>query len=339
MRRLAAIGVTTLALIASTIALTAGTTLAAGAPTVTTGAASAVNDTQASVAGTVNPQGQLTSYAFQYGTSTAYGQQTSLTSAGSGTADVPVTVSLSALTPGTVYHYRVIATNATNTTIGSDQTFTTTGTAPPAPPKPSVTTGSATVAGTIATFSGSVNPNSVATSYYFEFGTTTAYGQQTPPQDAGAGSQSVSVAATTAGLKTNASYHYRLVAVGPLGAIALGNDATFSTAGVTRLGIFGKTSFANQNGVGGVFVGCGGTATCHGGMTFSRSGQTLASRTAFTIGASNGGLIHINLNALGKSLLKKRGVMNVTTTLTSTSGQKTTGTLSLVRFSSKGFKG
>src|SRR5215212_2125207 len=110
MRRFAALGVTTIALLASLIGLTAGPALAA-APTATTGDASALTDTQASLAGTVNPQGELTSYAFQYGTTTAYGQQTALTAAGSGTAETPVRADLAGLTSGTTYHYRVIATN------------------------------------------------------------------------------------------------------------------------------------------------------------------------------------------------------------------------------------
>jgi phosphodiesterase/alkaline phosphatase D-like protein len=340
MRRLAALGTTTLALLASALVLTTAPALAATAPSVTTGASSAVGNTQASLAGTVNPQGQLTSYAFQYGTTASYGQQTALTSAGSGSADVPVAASLSALTPGTGYHYRVIATNGTGTTVGADHTFTTTGTAPPAPPLPTVTTGTASVTGTIATLTGAVNPNGVATSYYFELGTTSAYGQQTPPQDAGSGTQAVSVATTTAGLKANVTYHYRLVAVGPGGAVALGSDATFSTAATpTRIAFFGKTSFADQHGVGGVFLGCFGTTGCTGtSVTFSRSGKVLATRTKFTLGSNDGGFVHVTLNALGQSLLRHRGTMNVNTTVVNTNGQKVSGTLKLIRYSTTGLK-
>src|SRR5215218_4413167 len=120
-RRFAALGVTTIALLASALALTAVPALAADAPGATTGDASGLTDTQATLAGTVNPQGLLTSYAFQYGTTTAYGQQTGLSSAGSGTADVPVREDLAGLTAGTTYHYRLIATNASGTTVGADR--------------------------------------------------------------------------------------------------------------------------------------------------------------------------------------------------------------------------
>jgi hypothetical protein len=344
MRRFAALGVTTIALFASVLVLTAGPTLAAGAPGATTGDASGLTDTQALLAGTVNPQGELTSYAFQYGTTTAYGQQSGLGSAGSGTADAPVTADLAGLTAGTTYHYRVIATNATGTTVGADRTFTTTGTAPPPPTAPSATTGSATADGGSATLTGSVNPNGVGTSYYFEFGTTANYGQQTPPQGAGSGSAAVSVTATLSGLTASTTYHYRLVAVGPNGAFAIGADRTFATSGgaaATRLGLFGNTAFTDQNGVGGVFVACLGSAACKGSLTLVRSGKTLGTRSAYSLKQNDGGFVHVTLNDLGKRLLRQRGTMNVKATVANAlvRGQTASKTLTLVRYSTKGLKG
>lgn len=338
MRRLTALGLTTLAL----LALAASAAFAV-APTATTGDASGLTDTQAALAGSVNPQGQLTSYAFQYGTTTAYGQQTSLTSAGSGRADTPVRADLAGLTPGTDYHYRVIATNADGTTVGADRTFRTTGTAPAPPPAPSATTGGADVSGASATLSGSVNPNGVASSYYFEFGTTAAYGQQTPPRSAGSGSSAVSVSGSLSGLAENATYHYRLVAVGPNGAFAIGADRTFTTAGATttRLGLYGHTAFADQNGVGGVFVACIGTAGCRGSLTLSRSGKQLGVRDAYTLRQNDGGFVHVTLNDVGKRLLRQRGTMRVKATVANAlvRGQTVSKTITLVRYSTKGLKG
>jgi phosphodiesterase/alkaline phosphatase D-like protein len=339
MRRFTALGLMTLAL----IALSAVPALAAGAPTATTGDASGLTDTQASLAGTVNPQGELTSYAFQYGTTTAYGQQTALTSAGSGTADTPVRADLAGLTAGTTYHYRVIATNASGTTVGADRTFRTTGTAPAPPPAPSATTGGADVSGASATLSGSVNPNGVASSYYFEFGTTANYGQQTPPQSAGSGSSAVSVSGSLSGLAANATYHYRLVAVGPNGAVSIGSDRTFTTAGsaTTRLGLFGQTAFADQNGVGGVFVACLGSAACRGDLTLSRSGKQLGVRGGYSLKQNDGGFVHVTLNDLGKRLLRQRGTMKVKATVANAlvRGQTVSKTITLVRYSTKGLKG
>jgi phosphodiesterase/alkaline phosphatase D-like protein len=338
MRRLA---VPVLTIAALAVALVTGVTLGAGAPSATTGAASAVTDTGASLAGTVNPQGQTTGYEFQYGTTTAYGQHSDAASAGAGSADVPVTAPLTGLTPGTTYHYRVIATNDGGTTVGTDQTFTTTGTAPPPSPKATVTTGNATPSTSGAIVTGSVNPNGVATSYYFEFGTTANYGQQTPPGDAGSGTQAVAVSASVNGLKANTTYHYRLVGVGPGGA-SLGADATFTTSGSgsTRLAFFGRTSFADQHGVGGVFLGCFGPVACNGtSVTFVRSRQTLATRGTFTIGANDGGFVHVALNTLGQSLLRQRGAMNVQVTVANANGQKVSGVLKLIRYPKAGLKG
>jgi hypothetical protein len=324
------------------IGLTAGSALAASAPTVATGDASAITDAQATLAGTVNPQGQLTSYAFQYGTTTAYGQQTALTSAGSGTADVAVRADLAGLTAGTTYHYRVIATNASGTTVGADRTFRTTGTAPPPPTAPSATTGSASVSGGSATLTGSVTPNGVSTSYYFEFGTTANYGQQTPPQSAGSGSAAVSVSASLSGLATSTTYHYRLVAVGPNGAFSIGADRTFTTgSAAARLGVFGHTAFADQHGVGGVFVACIGPSACRGSMTLSRSGKTLGTRGAFSLRADDGGFVHITLNDLGQRLLRQRGTMRVKVVVANAQvrGQTVTSTLTLIRYSTHGLRG
>lgn len=104
----------------------------ASAPVVTTGAASGVTNTSATLNGTVNPEGAATTYQFQYGTSTSYGSvtPTSPASAGSGSSAVNESANLSGLSPSTTYDYRLVATNATGTTYGSNQTFTTSATAP-----------------------------------------------------------------------------------------------------------------------------------------------------------------------------------------------------------------
>ena len=56
---------------------------------------------------------------------------------------------------------------------------------------PTVATGAASsITTTSAQLNGSVNPNGSATTYYFEYGLTTAYGAATPVQNAGSGSRS-----------------------------------------------------------------------------------------------------------------------------------------------------
>jgi hypothetical protein len=83
----------------------------------------------ATVSGTVNPVGQATTYHFEYGTSANYGSQAPASpdpSAGQGTTGQTVSTPLIGLSPSTVYHYRIEATNASGTSYGADQTFTTT---------------------------------------------------------------------------------------------------------------------------------------------------------------------------------------------------------------------
>jgi phosphodiesterase/alkaline phosphatase D-like protein len=69
----------------------------------------------ATVSGTVNPNGQATTWHVEYGTSTSYGSRTANVNAGSGTGNASVSASLSSLAPGTTYHYRVVATSSAGT--------------------------------------------------------------------------------------------------------------------------------------------------------------------------------------------------------------------------------
>jgi hypothetical protein len=94
-------------------------------PYAATGSAAGVTRTSATLNGTVNPYGQSTTARFDYGTTTAYGSSTASTSAGSGTSDQSLSATLTGLSAGTTYHYRLEATNATGTAYGADNTFTT----------------------------------------------------------------------------------------------------------------------------------------------------------------------------------------------------------------------
>ena len=101
---------------------------------------------------------------------------------------------------------------------------------------PSVTTGPATGVGTTsATLTGKVNPNNLATTYFFQYGRTRTYGTQTPTQGPTAAvKQTINVSAAVAGLAPGATYHYRLVAVNTSGT-RRGGDHTFTTAASVSL--------------------------------------------------------------------------------------------------------
>jgi hypothetical protein len=82
--------------------------------------------------------------------------------------------------------------------------------------------------GESAALSGSVYPRGTPTSYHFEYGPTTFYGDTTPAAIAGSEMTTVAVAATLGGLRSGWAYHYRLVAANT-GGIATGFDRTVTT--------------------------------------------------------------------------------------------------------------
>jgi hypothetical protein len=199
------------------------------APGATTGPAQDITQTQATLTGTVDPNGVDTVYSFEYGTTTAYGLQTGEVAAGAGDGDVDAAIPVTGLTSDTLYHYRLVATNADGTVRGADRTFRTA--APPAnPPPPTVSTGAArAITADGATLNGSVRPRGSATTAWFEYGLTRNYGTATARQAIGSGTAAVPVSATIAGLRPFTRYHYRLVAVNAAGTTR-GRNRSFVTA-------------------------------------------------------------------------------------------------------------
>jgi hypothetical protein len=127
---------------------------AAGAPKATTGGAREVSYAAATLAGTVNPNGSNTSYYFQYGPTKAYGSQTAISDAGSGTNGATVRLPIGGLQPITVYHYRLVAVNASGVSTGGDNAFKTTvvplSLAILASPNPVAFGGTTTIQGTLS---------------------------------------------------------------------------------------------------------------------------------------------------------------------------------------------
>jgi hypothetical protein len=107
------------------LSASAPSALAATAPGVSTGVASSVTFSSAILSGSVNPNGQITNYVFQYGTTTGYGGQTPLAPAGNGTISIRLTQGVAGLQPGTTYHYRIVAVSSGVTSNGKDRTFKT----------------------------------------------------------------------------------------------------------------------------------------------------------------------------------------------------------------------
>jgi virginiamycin B lyase len=132
------------------------------APGAIPSAAVAIHDVNATLAASVRPRSQATTYHFEWGLTPAYGSSTTETAAGSGATPVAVTAVISGLAPSTTYHFRVVATNAAGTTAGADGVLTTAApaVAPPAPfTLPPATRPVLGKSATIAALSGSVLVN------------------------------------------------------------------------------------------------------------------------------------------------------------------------------------
>jgi DNA-binding beta-propeller fold protein YncE len=136
------------------------------------------------------------------------------------------------LQPGTLYHFRVVATNGSQTTEGPDQTFMT------LPPVSIDATSASEVGDKSARLEAELNPHGVASEYHFEYDTTPylegegPHGRAVPIPDgsAGAGTTDTTVSNLIQGLTRSTVYHYRVIAHNGLGEVQ-GLDHTFTTQG------------------------------------------------------------------------------------------------------------
>ena len=103
---------------------------------------------------------------------------------------------------------------------------------PTPPPVPQASTTAAThVLVTSAMLTAVINPEGLETSYYFQYGPTTAYGSQTPTVSVGSGVAKVKVGKPVSKLQSGVTYHYRVVAVTSKGLVVLGRDRSLTTKG------------------------------------------------------------------------------------------------------------
>jgi PKD repeat protein len=211
------------------------TTLPA-APDATTGSGSpSTSTTSATLNGSVNPNGDLTSFVFYYDTTSHatgscgdYPTSTASGSAGSGTNSTAVSKTLTGLSANTTYYFRLSAANNEGTTCSTvESSFTT-------PNVPASVTGSATSVGASgATLNGTVNPQgSNVSTTVFKYCTGCANASSgsiiaaTPSP--GSGTSPVSVSATPSGLQSGVTFHYELCATNAYGT-SCGSDLIFKT--------------------------------------------------------------------------------------------------------------
>ena len=229
-------------------------------PTTTTAAATGISLHIATLNGTVNPHAQATNAWFEWGMDNTLVNPTLTTAQaiGAGSADNSVTAPITGLTLGTTYFYRVAATNASGTQKGAVTSFTT---ALPNSPPSVITNAATSVAISGGVLNGTVNPNELATTAVFEWGTDSNLTSftSTTTQSLGAATTSVAITASLTNLTPGTTYYYRVAATNPAGTTkgtiasftAVAQAPTVSTAAATSVTIDGVTlnGTVNPNGL------------------------------------------------------------------------------------------
>ncbi len=221
MRKMIPLAVVTAALFGAPAAF------AASSPTVAASAVTGIGQTYATAHGTINPNGLATTYQFEYGPTNALGSSVPAAAGtvGAGTTAVSEKNRIGGLSPDTTYYYELVATNADGSSTTPIGSFKTTGN-----PAPTSTTDlAANVERNKATLVGTIAPNNQATSYYFQYGLTSAYGFQTLLATIPAGAAPAPVTALLPGLAPGTVFHFRLVSSHGPTATTYGADMTFET--------------------------------------------------------------------------------------------------------------
>lgn len=186
--------------------------VAAGATTLP---ASDVTNMTATLNGSV--EGVTTEY-FKYGQTESYGLRTP----DQYVTDGPVSAPVADLSPDTTYHFKLVSDAGD----GEDMTFRTA----PNPRPPGITNQhSSAVTTDGAHLSATLDANGAATTYYFQYGRSTQYGNRTERVTVPAGTDPVAVAADLTGLQPYTRYHWRLYATNSAGKTP-GRDHAFRTA-------------------------------------------------------------------------------------------------------------
>jgi hypothetical protein len=238
--------------------------------------AESVTADTAQLQGGVYPNGSNTTYWWEYGTTTSYGQQTPVTDAGAGSTPQSVTGFLTGLQPATTYHYRLVAQNSVGTEYGYDFTFTiapsstsspaqsSPATQPPATtttsgPTVSVATGSGSTGGSTltapdvtrvrvaaagannATISGTVATHGAETTYALSYGPTAALGRRVSSSLTASSSQAANVSWNLRNLSPGKTYYLRAVVSNAAGS-SESTVIAFRTSPVTitRIAIHGN---------------------------------------------------------------------------------------------------
>ena len=196
-----------------------------GPPAVSTiGVGTESSGEAATLKATVDPNGQSTTYQFEYGTESGkYPNVVPIpaASAGSGFEPSAVEYKITGLTKGTYYYWRVSASNASGKTESEERVFLSS-----FHPGLQISPASA-ISRTAATLNATVSSVVSSPKYWFEYGPTTSYGKKTATKEAVEG-KNVPVSEAISGLSPNTVYHFRVVAENAFGT-HVGPDQVFTT--------------------------------------------------------------------------------------------------------------
>jgi hypothetical protein len=200
-------------------------------PTVTVGIATQIGPTEATLNGSVNPEGTtLTGCKIEYGPAGENLEHE--VPCNPSAADIPadssvhpVSATVTGLQPETAYSFRVTVTTANATKSSPLAAFSTP--FQPGPAKISAV-GASDAEQDSVTLEAKIDPHGFDTSYHFEWGPTASNGNSTPAALVGSGEASRRVTAKLEGLSPGTVYHFKLVAENSAGA-SVQSDHTFET--------------------------------------------------------------------------------------------------------------
>lgn len=171
--------------------------------------------------------GEVTNCEFEFGPDTSYGssQPCTQTHITEGESPKAVEAALPGLIGEHTYHYRLVLTNAEGKNYGGDKTIV------PHNVIDMKTEPASAVTRTTAQLNGSFTGTNDATTYFFEYGTSSSYGKLAPAvgeKSAGATTGPTPMSEAISGLTPDTTYHFRVIAKNVRGT-NIGDDETFKT--------------------------------------------------------------------------------------------------------------
>ncbi len=196
------------------------------APFINTSDAYSISSRAATLSAIVNPNNTPSTVWFEYGTSLALGQNTGSELLQNANESIIFTRYINNLIPNTRYYYRVVASSQYGTTYGLVYNFTTlyedvVEYRPqyqnyPATPRGQIpvanTLDASAVSGQGAVLNSNINPGSISTTAWFEYGTSLGLGQSTNHEPIGNSQDTITFSKFVSNLRPNTRYYYRIVA-------------------------------------------------------------------------------------------------------------------------------